>query len=86
MQQVTVGRVNFQNLETCVQSALRPFRDFLAFAQYPFWSVTPASEPEGGLVVELYDLRFGRPPHKGFKASAILDSQTRVVRTWLELL
>src|SRR5437763_2818492 len=38
-----------------VVSAIPAFRDFLAFSQYPFWSTGPTSEPEGGLLVELYD-------------------------------
>ena len=34
-------------LEAAARTAT--FRDFLRFAQYPFWRVQPAAEPEGGL-------------------------------------
>jgi inner membrane protein len=51
-----------------------PFQVFLRFAQYPVWSVTPASDPEGASEVDLRDGRFG------FGANAVVDRSTRVVR------
>jgi len=58
------------------------FRDFLAFSQFPAWTVTPVTEPPNGFRVEATDLRF----NGGFKATAILDGQRRVVRAWFEFL
>ena len=58
------------------------FRDFLAFSQFPAWTVTPVSEPANGFRVEATDLRF----NGGFRATAILDGQRKVVRAWFEFL
>jgi inner membrane protein len=58
------------------------FQVFGAFAQYPFWTVTPLSDPPNGSRVQLSDMRFGTPRRGGFKATAILDAQLRVVRSW----
>ena len=58
------------------------FQVFGAFAQYPFWTITPLSDPPNGSRVQLSDMRFGTPRRGGFKAIAILDSQLRVVRSW----
>jgi inner membrane protein len=55
------------------------FQVFGAFAQYPFWTVTPLSDPPNGSRVQLSDMRFGTPRRGGFRAIAILDSQLRVV-------
>jgi inner membrane protein len=67
-----------------VEAAARTmtFRDFLRFAQYPYWRVQPAAEPEGGFTVEAMDLRFGNPRAPGFVAEAILTSRLEVVRAW----
>ncbi len=54
------------------------FKTFLAFDQYPRWSLTPVPEPEGGNRVELHDLRLP------FQAIAILDHADRVLRSWLQ--
>ena len=56
-----------------------PFKVFGAFAQYPIWTVTPISDPPNGSRVQLTDMRFGSPRRGGFTATAILDSQQRVV-------
>src|SRR5208283_1402909 len=55
------------------------FRDFLRFNQCPLWRVTPAPRLDGGKLVELFDLRFGTPSAPGFQATALVDSQLRVV-------
>lgn len=60
------------------------FREFLRFSQYPFWRVTPLAEPEDARRVEVMDLRFGSPVEPGFVATAILDSQLRVLRSWFQ--
>jgi inner membrane protein len=60
----------------------KPFRVFQTFAQYPFWTVTPLSDPPNGLRVKLSDMRFGTPRRGGFRAIAILDAQLRVVSSW----
>jgi len=49
-----------------------PFQGFLQFVQYPYWTETPAPEPEGAAVVKLYDLRFGNPRAPGFVATAVV--------------
>jgi inner membrane protein len=55
-------------------------RDFLLFAQFPVWRLTPASQPEGGTLVTLSDLRFGLPGDGRFQASILLDSAQRPLR------
>jgi inner membrane protein len=67
-------------LEAAARTAT--FRDFLRFAQYPYWRVQPAAEPEGGFTVEAMDLRFGNPRAPGFVAVAILTSRLEVLRSW----
>lgn len=54
-------------------------REFLRFSQAPLWRVTPAPEPEGGRLVEVFDMRFGTPRSPGFMASAVVDPAMRVV-------
>jgi inner membrane protein len=51
----------------------KTFKIFLGFSQYPLWGVTPAAEYEGGRLVEVMDLRFGRPPSSHLTATAVLD-------------
>lgn len=58
------------------------FQQFLKFAQYPLWRVSPAAEVENGLRVEAMDLRFGTPLEPGFVSTAILDARLHVVRAW----
>jgi len=58
------------------------FRDFLAFSQFPVWTVTPISEPPNGFRVEVADLRL---PQR-FAATAMLDGQRKVLRAWFEFL
>jgi inner membrane protein len=74
--------------ETAVRIARETpvFRDFLAFSQFPAWSVTPLSDPPGGVRVEAFDLRFSESPGRGFTATAILDASGAVVRTSFEFL
>jgi hypothetical protein len=56
-------------------------QEFLQFAQFPLWRVTPADQPEDARLVEVFDLRFGTPQEPGFLASALVDSDLRVERT-----
>jgi inner membrane protein len=63
-------------------SETEAFRVFLDFSQYPVWTVTPVSDPPNGISVEVCDLRFGTPRQPGFTATAILDAQLRVTRSW----
>jgi len=53
-----------------------PFETFLKFAAHPLWRVTPVPEPEDGKRVEVTDWRFP------FTASAIVDRQNQVLRSW----
>jgi len=49
--------------------------NFLKFARYPLWRVTPMTEPDGAQRVDVRDWRFP------FTASAIVDASNRVVAT-----
>jgi inner membrane protein len=60
------------------------FQQFLRFAQYPYWQLTPADEPEGATRVEAMDLRFGNPQVPGFVCTAIVDAKQRVLRAWFQ--
>jgi len=56
----------------------RTFQDFLGWAQYPLWRVSPVSEPENGRLVEVYDARMGPNIHAWALVAAngrILESQ-----------
>jgi inner membrane protein len=55
------------------------FRRFLEFVQFPLWRVTPAPQPENGRGVELLDMRFGTPREPGFRATALVDGENRVL-------
>jgi inner membrane protein len=71
------------NPEPALQAARRAplIQEFLRFAQFPLWRVTPADQPENARLVEVFDLRFGTPREPGFLASALVDSRLRVERT-----
>jgi inner membrane protein len=56
-------------------------REFLQFAQYPLWRVTPSAELENGQLVEVFEMRFGSPQEPGPSASALVDSGNRVVKS-----
>ncbi len=49
--------------------------NFLKFARYPLWHVTPIADPEGARRVDVRDWRFP------FTASAIVDASNRVLST-----
>ncbi len=57
------------------------FEEFLRFSQFPFWRVSPVSEPENGKLVEVLDLRFGTPLAPGFMAGALLNGKLQVIET-----
>jgi len=57
------------------------FQEFLRFSQFPLWRISPAPDLENGKLVEVLDLRFGSPLAPGFMASALVDSNLRVLRT-----
>jgi len=58
---------------------LPAFQEFLRFAQFPLWRVSPAADLEDGKTVEAIDLRFGTPSAPAFMVSATLDSRLRPV-------
>ena len=60
------------------------FQQFLQFAQFPYWQLTPADDPEGATRVEAMDLRFGDPQSPGFVCTAIVDAHQHVVRAWFQ--
>ncbi len=55
------------------------FHRYLNFSQFPFWRVTPLDVPEGGMMVEAMDLRFGEPDTPRFVAGALIDRAGKVV-------
>jgi inner membrane protein len=61
-----------------------PFRAFLQFSQYPLWSVVPLDPAVGALEVQALDLRFGVPGDGRVAATAILDGNNRVLRSWFQ--
>jgi len=58
-----------------LDAARRTFtiEEFLKFAQFPLWRVTPVADPEGARRVDVRDWRFP------FTASAIVDASNRVL-------
>lgn len=73
--------------EPAIEAALatRTFQEFLRFAQFPQWRVTPVPVPENGRLVQLFDLRFGRPPNAAFMAEATVDPQMHVTEEALHI-
>ena len=73
-------------LEPAIEAASRApaIQEFLRFAQFPLWRVTPADEPDNARLVEVFDLRFGTPQAPGFRASALVDSRLQVTKTTFE--
>lgn len=63
--------------EAAARSA--PFQGFLQFAQFPYWTTSPAPDPEGAVLVKLYDLRFGNPREPGFEAVALVSPEGKVL-------
>ncbi len=57
------------------------FQEFLRFAQWPLWRVSPAADRENAKLVQVLDLRFGTPLAPGFMASAVVTSRQQVVET-----
>ena len=69
------GRVFYQaDAPAAIEKAkeTEDFQAFLRFSQFPLWRVTPLSEPEGAVRVELFDLRFGDPTAPGFVATTVI--------------
>jgi inner membrane protein len=52
---------------------------FAEFSQFPLWRVSPAPQPEGAKVVEIFDMRFGTPLSPGFMASALVSNRLQVI-------
>ena len=52
---------------------------FLRFAQYPVWRMLPVAEPEGAMLVEATDVRFGLPDEGKFQLRILLDASRQVV-------
>ena len=71
-----------------IQSAseAKAFRTFLWWAKFPFWRTVPgdAEAAQGTTQVQVMDLRFGLPGEDAFVATAIVDSQNRVLRSWFQ--
>ena len=83
----TTGRVFYKpEPSSAIEAARRDpvFQTYLQFAQFPYWQVTPADNPEGATRVEVMDLRFGDPQSPGFLCTAIVDAHQRVVRAWFQ--
>jgi inner membrane protein len=56
---------------------------FLEFSQFPFWRVSPAPQPEGAKLVEIFDMRFGTPKDPSFMVSALVSNRLQVIETHL---
>jgi len=54
---------------------------FLEFSQFPLWRVSPAPQPEGAKLVEIFDMRFGTPNAPGFMVSALVTNRLQVIDT-----
>ncbi|HEY1336981.1 MAG TPA: metal-dependent hydrolase [Bryobacteraceae bacterium] len=54
-------------------------QEFLRFAQFPIWRISPAPEPENARRVDVIDMRFGTPAAPGFMAWAVIDSGLRLI-------
>jgi len=83
----TTGRVFYKPEPSPALEAARRnpiFQQYLQFAQFPYWQLTPADDPEGATRVEAMDLRFGDPQSPGFVCTAIVDAHQRVVRAWFQ--
>ncbi|MEO8369782.1 MAG: metal-dependent hydrolase [Candidatus Solibacter sp.] len=57
------------------------FQDFLRFAQYPLWRVTPYPAVENGKLVEVFDMRFGTPLAPGFMTRTVVDGRGQATET-----
>ena len=60
---------------------LPDFQEFLRFAQFPLWRLSPATDLENGTEVEVLDMRFGTPQEPAFVATATFDANLRPVRS-----
>jgi inner membrane protein len=56
--------------------ATAPFRQFLAFARFPVWSIEPGK-------IEVMDLRFGTPGHRSFRCVATENKEGQIVQSRL---
>jgi len=56
---------------------------FLEFSQFPLWRVSPAPQPEGAKLVEIFDMRFGTPSNPSFMVSALVSNRLQVLETHL---
>ncbi len=77
----TEGRVLYKPQPSpALESASRTaeFQEYLRFAQYVYWRVTPLDNPEGAQRVEAMDLRFGPSSEPRFVATAVVLAGQRV--------
>ncbi|MBI4873414.1 MAG: metal-dependent hydrolase [Acidobacteria bacterium] len=75
------GRVYYQPERSPVLEAVRrtpEFQQYLRFAQFVYWRVTPLDAPEGARRVEAMDLRFGPPSEPRFAIAATVLADLRV--------
>lgn len=61
-----------------------PFQRFLRFSEYPLWGVMPMDEPEGAVRVQVTDPRFSLPGEDRFVATAVVDNNYQVLRSWFQ--
>ena len=61
-----------------------PFQRFLRFSEYPLWGVMPVDGPEGAVRVQVTDPRFGLPGEDRFVATAVVDGNHQVLRSWFQ--
>jgi inner membrane protein len=78
------GQIFYKPLPDPILNAARQtsaFKTFLEFSQFPLWRVTAPPEPENSKRVEVFDMRFGSPSEPGFRVSALVNAQGKVIAT-----
>jgi len=61
-----------------------PFEAFLEFARFPLWRMVSSGEADGAFEVQVLDLSFALPEEDRFAATAIVDGNQRVLRSWFQ--
>lgn len=59
--------------------ASRTVQRFLEFSQFPLWRVSPAPEPEGARLVQIFDMRFGTPLAPAFYVTVLVSNRQQIL-------
>ncbi len=74
----TIYKADATAVRTAV-TATHSARVFLAFNQAPLWRITPAPAPDGAVLINIYDLRFGLPENGAFAARFLVGPNGKVL-------